>query len=110
MTEDADFSGITMEQYARAELWLEHCDGIPLWPLNMVWSGGEPTWETNHKYFISLVYDGVRIVARVLESYEMPSNYFQYFLPNDELDYVMANAPEDEIKPNGDDDTSEITE
>lgn len=82
MTGDADFTGITMEPYARAEIWMQYLSGTPTWPSDMVWFGGEPTWAANNKYFISLVYDGVRIVARVTENYEMPSS-----------DSDMSNGP-----------------
>lgn len=71
---NVDYSGLTMEPYARAEIWMEYLSGTPTWPSNMVWHGGEPSWAANNKYFISLVYDGVRIVAKVTENYEMSSN------------------------------------
>lgn len=82
VSSNVDYSGLTMEPYARAEIWMQYLSGTPTWPSDMVWLGGEPTWAANNKYFISLVYDGVRIVAKVTENYEMPSN-----------DSDMSNGP-----------------
>lgn len=39
---NVDYSGLTMEPYARAEIWMEYRSGTPTWPSNMVWHGGEP--------------------------------------------------------------------
>lgn len=68
---DVDYSELTMEPYARAEMWMEYRSGIPTWPSDFVWEGTdtEPTWVANTKYFISLVYDGVKVAARVSDKY-----------------------------------------
>ena len=72
---DVDYSALTMEPYARAEMWMEYRGGTPTWPSDFVWegTGTEPTWVDNTKYFISLVYDGVRVAARVSDKYAIPT-------------------------------------
>lgn len=85
---DADYSAITMEDYARAEIWMDYTSGKITWPSNLVWStttlvaiknnepyavNGEPEWIENTRYFISLVNDSNRIVAKVTESYTLPA-------------------------------------
>ena len=75
INDNVDYSGLTMEPYARAELWMDYRSGTPTWPSDLVWQDGEPTWENNHKYFITLVCDSIRIVAKVSESYAIPNEY-----------------------------------
>lgn len=71
---DVDYSGLTMEPYARAEMWMEYRTGTPTWPSDFVWENNtQPAWEAGTKYFISLVYDGVRVAARVSDKYTIPT-------------------------------------
>lgn len=71
---DANYSAITVEPYARGEIWMVYNSGNITWPANFVWENNtQPAWEAGTKYFISLVYDGVKVAARVSDKYTIPT-------------------------------------